>query len=336
MDHDQPVADFDLGELSQEPEAEPAAPPLPLAERLGRLSETSRRVGWALAAIALVAAAVGWQVGGDRARGAAAARLAATPPVMAWVIDDGPNASSSPADPHTILELHVANLGPNPIRLNTLVPRTDRGFATATFLASDPVLVGPGRTTSTDVAVHPDCASAYAKASLEVLFSSPAADHPNQRVVIDDSADPSLGNSFLLALNQVCARPNADRTENGVDGVFVEQTSSAVGAALVLTNGTPNPRRIQFATLESDGFELVTSPGSPLVLAAGASISVFLTIRVDGCDSVGRLTNWAEGASMQVSSPESDASSDQTAPDSYSLREVVLAPLGAAVEKACH
>jgi hypothetical protein len=336
MDHDPSVVDLDLGELSHEPEGETPAPPLPLAERLSRLSATSRRVGWALAAIALVAAAVGWQVGGDRARNAAAARLQSTPPVMAWIIDDGPNDSSSPADPHTILELHVANLGTRPIRLNTLVPNTDRGFATATFLAAGPVIVDPGRTTSTNIAVHPDCASAYVKASLAVLFSAPAAGRPNERVVIDDSADPSLGNSFLLALNQVCARPTADRTENGVDGVFVEQTSSAVGAALVLTNGTPNPRRIQFATLESDGFELETSPGSPLVLSAGASISVFLSIKVDGCDNVARLTNWAEGATMEVSSPESGASADRSAPDSYSLREVVLAPLGAAVERACH
>jgi hypothetical protein len=335
MDHDPPVVDLDLGELSHGPEADPPAPPLPLAERLSRLSATSRRVGWALAAIALVAAAVGWQVGGDRARNAAAARLQAKPPVMAWIIDDGPNNSSSPSDPHTILELHVANLGTRPIRLNTLVPNTDRGFATATFLAAAPVIVDPGRTTSTNIAVHPDCASAYVKASLIVLFSAPAADRPNERVVIDDSADPSLGNSFLLALNQVCARPTADRTENGVDGVYVEQTSSAVGAALVLTNGTPNPRRIQFATLESDGFELETSPGSPLVLSAGASISVFLSIKVDGCDNVGRLTNWAEGATMEVSSPENGASADRSAPDSYSLREAVLAPLGASVERAC-
>jgi hypothetical protein len=184
--------------------------------------------------------------------------------------------------------------------------------------------------------VHPDCASPYVKAALEVRFSDPAGDKPNRQVVIDDSADPSLGNSFLLALNQVCARPTANRTENGVDGVFVEQTSSAIGAALVLTNGTPNPRQVDFTTLESDGFELLTSPGTPLVLDPGASMSVFLTIKVDSCDNVGRLTNWAEGVSMQVSSQgRGNQGSDRTAPDSYSLRELVLAPLGAAVQRTC-
>jgi hypothetical protein len=332
-----PVVDLDLGELSREPELEPPPPRLPLRERFTNLGVTSWRIVWSLVAIALVAASIGWQVGGSRARTAAAERLENRPPVMAWVIDDGPNSSSSPANPHTILELHVANLGSRTVRLNTLVPQTDRGFATAQFLARQPVTIGPGQTTSTDIEVHPDCAAAYVKAALEVQFSDPAADQPNRRVVIDDSADPSLGNSFLLALNQVCARPTANRTENGVDGVFVEQTSSAVGAALVLTNGTPNPRKVDFATLEADGFELLTSPGSPIVLGPGASMSVFLSIKVDSCANVGRLTNWAEGVSMQVTSQgNGSAISDRSGPDSYSLREVVLAPLGAAVERSCH
>jgi hypothetical protein len=199
------------------------------------------------------------------------------------------------------------------------------------------VTIAAGRTTNADVLVHPDCRGTYARAALQVNFSVPASDKTNENVVIDDSADPTLGDSFLLSLNRVCADPTSDTTENGVDGVFVQQTSSAEGATLVLTNGTPTPRRIDFSSLESDGFRLQASPGTPLVLAAGDSTSVFLTIAVDGCSGVGRLTNWAEGVNLQVSTVgnriDPDAVDDP--PDQYSLREVILAPLGAAVQKAC-
>ena len=335
---DQPsVVEFDLGELSREPEPEPPPPRVPFREQLDRLGMRPMRLLWGVVAIAVVAAAIGWQVGGNRARTAAAERLESKPPVLAWLIDDGPNSTSSPANPHTVLELHFANLGSRTVRINSAAPQTDRGQASATILASRPVTIAAGQTTSVDLLVHPDCGGTYAKASLQVNFSVPADAKPNENVIIDDSADPSLGNSFLLSLNQVCAHPVADRTENGVDGVFVQQTSSAVGAALVLTNGTPAPRRIEFTTLESDGFHLLSSPGTPLVLAAGDSTSVFLTIGVDGCTGVGRLSNWAEGASMQVTTIGNriDPDAVDNPPDQYSLRDVILAPLGAAVQKAC-
>jgi hypothetical protein len=337
MDETPAPVDFDLGELTQGPEPEPPRPPLPMRERLGRLGLLSWRAAWVAVALALVAASIGWQIGGTQARTAAAERLASKPPVLAWIIDDGPNGSSSPSDPHTILELHVANLGSRAVRVNSVVPQTDRGSARATILGPQPVTIEAGQTTSTDIEIHPDCGGTYAQAALQVLISAPPGRTANERLVIDDTADPSLGNSFLLALNQVCARPTADRTENGVDGVFVEQTSSALGAALVLTNGTPNPRKVSFSTLESDGFRLQTSPGAPIVLRPGDSISVFLTIKVDGCDGVGRLSNWAEGVSMQVTSAGSGTAvqTDVEPPDQYSLRDVMLAPLGAAVQKAC-
>jgi hypothetical protein len=336
MNDEASSVEFDLGELSREAGTEPL-PRLPLRERLARARTTYRHVGWAIVAVALVAAAVGWQVGGTRARTAAQERLESSPPVLAWLIDDGPNSSSSPANPHTVIELHFANLGARTVRLNSVVPQTDRGRASATILSPHPVNIGAGKTTSADILVHPDCGGTYAKASLRVNFSVPASTKPNEQVVIDDSADPSLGNSFLLSLNQVCAHPTADRTQNGVDGVFVQQTSSAVGAALVLTNGTPTPRRIDFTTLESDGFRLLSSPGTPLILAAGDSSSVFLTVAVDGCGGVGRLTNWAEGVSLEVTTIGNriDPDAADNPPDQYSLRDVILAPLGAAVQKAC-
>jgi hypothetical protein len=335
--NDQPSSvDFDLGELSHEAGSEPP-PREPLRERLARARRTYRHVAWAIVAVALVGAAVGWQVGGTRARTAAQERLESSPPVMVWLIDEGPNGSSSPANPHTVMELHFANLGSRPARLNSVVPQTDRGRASATILSSHPVTIGAGKTTSADILVHPDCGGTYARASLLVNFSLPAGSKANEQVVIDDSADSSLGNSFLVSLNQVCLHPTADRTENGVDGVFVQQTSSAVGAALVLTNGTPTPRRIDFTTMESDGFRLLSSPGTPLVLAAGDSTSVFLTVAVDGCAGVGRLTNWAEGVSLNVTTVGNrlDPDAVDNPPDQYSLRDVILAPLGAAVQKSC-
>ena len=108
-----------------------------------------------------------------------------------------------------------------------------------------------------------------------------------------------------------------------------------MGAALVLTNGTPTPRRIDFTTLESDGFRLLSSPGTPLVLAAGDSTSVFLTVAVDGCGGVGRLTNWAEGVSLEVTTIGNriDPDAADNPPDQYSLRDVILAPLGAAGQR---
>ena len=337
MNDDRPVVEFDLGELTHHADLEPRPTRVPMREQLGRLRLSAAGLAAAVVAVAVVAAAIGWQVGGTTARTAAAERLESTPPVLAWVIDDGPNSSSSATNPHTVLELHFANLGSRAARINSVVPQTDRGSASAIILSPRPVTIGAGKTISADLLVHPDCGGTYAKASLQVNFSVPAANKPNENVVIDDSADPSLGNSFLLSLNQVCAHPTADRTENGVDGVFVQQTSSAVGAALVLTNGTPTPRRIDLTTLESDGFRLLSSPGTPLVLAAGDSTSVFLTVAVDGCAGVGRLTNWAEGVSMEVTTVgnriDPDAVDDP--PDQYSLRDVILAPLGAAVQKAC-
>ena len=80
-------------ELSHTGRLRPSAPP-PLRERLARARTTYRHVGWAIVAVALVAAAVGWQVGGTRARTAAQDRLESSPPVLAWLIDDGPKAAA--------------------------------------------------------------------------------------------------------------------------------------------------------------------------------------------------------------------------------------------------
>ena len=70
-----------------------------------------------------------------------------------------------------MIELHFANLGVRTVRLNSVVPQTDRGRASATILSPHPVTIGAGKTTSADILVHPDCGGTYAKASLQVNFS---------------------------------------------------------------------------------------------------------------------------------------------------------------------
>src|ERR1700729_308712 len=169
---DQPWGvEFDLGELSREPEPEPPPPRVPFREQLDRLGMRPMRLPWGVVAIAVVPAAIGWQGGGNPAP--AAEGLESKPPVLAWLIDDGPNSTSSPANPHTVLELHFANLGSRTVRINSAVPQTDRGRASASLLAARPVTIAAGKTTSVDLLVHPDCGGTYAKASLQVNFSVP-------------------------------------------------------------------------------------------------------------------------------------------------------------------
>jgi hypothetical protein len=331
-----PIVDIDLGEIGHAPPPdEPGPHPrLRLIERFAQVRALHRQTLAAIGLVALLAAAVGWQVGGTRERAAVAARNKAKPPVLAWLVYDGPDLSSTPQRATAHMELFVANLGQQPITLRS-ISSTGSGDAVRAGLATDePLTISPGGNGHTSVVVREDCTATYTSATLHLAVTSPGTG--STRMDVPTSSDGTIGTPYLMALNQLCITPRSGE-QGGVDGVFVDSTSAVQGAVLVLTNNTDGRRQVSFATLESDGFRIEASPAAPLTLAPGAGASVLLTFKVTSCKSIGRISNFASGVSMQVRSPDEDLGNTAALdpPAEMGLRDLVLAPLGAAVQKAC-
>ncbi len=76
-------------------------------------------------AIALVAAFAGWHVGGDRARAEAEAWISANPPLVGWIVDNGPDLASSARDPREDVELHLLNVGRDPVIVRSMSATSD-------------------------------------------------------------------------------------------------------------------------------------------------------------------------------------------------------------------
>ena len=294
-----PSVDFDLGEIGR-PAATPRLQREPLTDRWRRWRSVSWRTLAAVAAVACLAAAVGWQIGGGRERAQVAAQARARPPVLAWALYDGPDPSSTARSPRGLLQVHVANLGRTEITVTSISSRVAQGNATATLLSHAAVSIPAGGNGAVEVVMAPDCSTTYLDATLLVSLTAPTETGGSVHLDVPASTDPSIGTPYDMSLNQLCNYPTQAIAGQGLSGVFVDPTSSADRATLVLTNRARTGRKISFATVESDGFELVTDPPGTMLLAPGESESILLTIRVTSCKGVGRLSNWADGVSLQV------------------------------------
>ena len=111
---DLPV-DLDLGELAHRPTRLLDDRTTTPARRAAFLPPGPRRALVLLALVALLSAVVGWQVGAHRAD-ARSSSTTAPPAVLSWLEDNGSNAHSTVQDPSEDLELHITNLGADPVR----------------------------------------------------------------------------------------------------------------------------------------------------------------------------------------------------------------------------
>jgi hypothetical protein len=329
---------FDLGELTRGPQTLSAPPIEPISVRVRRFRPPSWRVGAALVAVIALATAAGWHVGADRVQTRQAALTQAHPPALAWLTFMGSTDDEASGQPHIVLDLNVMNLGATELRVQSVVSRTSRGAATATLRPNDTVVAAPSETAHRIVDVGGQCSSAYAGASLRIdlQLGAPGPDVTSAQVNTVD--DGSIGVPYAEVLQTLCTKSAPTFTDGGLNGIYVQQTSHAEGAVLVLTNHATAPRHLHFATGETDGFVLHTTPLGDRVLGSGRSMSVLLTFTVSDCRKVGRLTNYAQSVTLQVEPTGEGGSTPAVHAElaELGLGESLLAPLGAAVQKACH
>jgi hypothetical protein len=329
---------FDLGELTHQSETLSAPPVEPISLRVRRFRPPSWRLGLVLVTVIALATAAGWHLGADRVESRQAALTQAHPPALAWLTFMGSTDDEASGQPHIVLDLNVMNLGSTELRVHSVISRTSRGAATATLRPNDTVVAAPGETAHRIVDVGGQCSSAYSGASLQIdlQLGAPGLDVTSAQVNTVD--DGSIGVPYAEVLQTLCTKSPPVFGDGGVNGIYVQQTSHAEAAVLVLTNHATLPRHVHFATSETDGFVLHTTPRGDRVLGPGRSVSVLLTFTVSDCRDVGRLTNYAQGVTLQVK-PTSEGGSAPAARAVVSelgLGESLLAPLGAAVQKACH
>jgi hypothetical protein len=287
-----------------------------------------------IAAVAVVAALVGWQVGAHVAT-ARTDETAGTPAVLAWLVDNGPNVGSTTKDPAKDLELHVANLGAEPIRIVSVTPHTRQNPVTLEMAALSREPVTTGQSTVVAMIAHAACRAAYTGSSLTVGLVRTGAQGQDEPVDVPVVSDSAIGTSLPAALNSLCAQPSSGA--GGVDDVYVQSTFTAADATLVLTNRSDTGRKVSFAAPPSTVFDLVTAPPGTLVLGPGGSRSVTVHAAVKSCHDLFTLGQWAAGVHLEVRRQNAgvEASADASAPATLPLEGMLLASLGASVEKAC-
>ena len=328
------LVDLDLGELDHEPGRSPyrPAPPRSRGPRPG--SGRSRAIA-ALAVVGLLSGVVGWQVGAHRAA-AADGRPTAHPAVVSWLEDNGPNLRSTDADPSEDLVIHVTNLDAEPIRLLSVVAHTPRNPVDLhlTVLPQAPVL--RGRTSEVVLVAHAACRSTYPSASLSLRLSVTAANGDDRAADVPVVEGGGVGVSFRDVLNRLCLHPTPDAASGGIDGVYVQSTFTAEQATVIMENRTAEPRSITFAAERSPVFSLLPTPRGPIVLAPGQSRSATVRARVSSCHELYTLGQWADSARLEVRRlgrplPAADDGSATT----YPLKGLLLATLGATVQRSC-
>ena len=328
---------FDLGELAHDAPGVRADPPAPMADRMRRLHRPPVKAAIAIMVALTLATAAGWHVGTGRAESRQAALIQAHPPALAWLTFMGSSNDVASGLPHIVLDLNVMNLGPTELRVTSVLSTTVKGTATADLRPNSTVVAAPGETAHRIVDVGGQCGTAYSGARLRVDLQLGRSPYDRTTAQVNTVDDGSVGVPYGDVLQALCAPSSPVVTAGGLDGVYVQQTSHAEGAVLVVTNHATAPREVGFAIAERDGFALRTSPRRLPVLGSGRSYSILVTFTVTDCRDVGRLTNYADGVTLQVRptdlSARARAAND---PAELSLRDVVLAPLGAAVQKACH
>jgi hypothetical protein len=329
---------FDLGELTHQTETAPAPPIEPISLRVRRFRPPSWRVGAALVATIALATAAGWHLGADRVESRQAALTQAHPPALAWLTFMSSSEDTVSGQPHIVLDLNVMNLGSTELRVHSVVSRTSKGAATATLRPNDTVVAAPGETAHRIVDIGGQCSSAYSGASLRIDLQLGATGFDVTSAQVNAVDDGSIGVPYAEVLQTLCTKSPPVLGDGGVNGVYVQQTSHAEAAVLVLTNRATAPRNVHFATSETDGFVLHTTPRGDRVLGPGRSVSVLLTFSVRNCRDVGRLTNYAQGVTLQVTRTGEGGSTPAVHAEvsELGLGESLLAPLGAAVQKACH
>jgi hypothetical protein len=335
------AVDLDLGELIVVPRTGVRA------REVADPDEVPRRPGWpqtwdggprrtaiALVAAVLVAGLVGWQIGAHRA----ATRLAAVPAhpsVLAWLVDNGPNLASTAQDPSKDLELHVVNLGVDPVQIVSVDAHARQNPVTLNVTTLPHRELTTGGAAVVAMVVHAACRDVHRSASLTVnlvVTGSDGRTHPGEVPVVND---PGLGTPFLLALTELCSHPTPD--SGGIDDVYVQSTFTAEEATFIMENRAAGERWVTFAAPPSSVFHLVSDPVGPVAIAPGGSESVTVRAKVVSCQNLFTLRAWTDGVHLEVRHGKAvnESVGDAMTPSTMPMGALVLASLGAAVERTC-
>ena len=161
--------DFDLGELRRAPVTPEQMPREPLTVRLAAW-RTHRTNWWRALALGSssrpVAAFAGWHVGGDRARGEVEAWISANPPLVGWIVDNGPDLASRPGDPREDVELHLLNVGRDPVIVRSMSATSDGAPVEVSLNSYAPTRIPTGGTTIASLVLRTSCTTEYSEAAL--------------------------------------------------------------------------------------------------------------------------------------------------------------------------
>lgn len=336
-----PSVDFDLGELRRAPVRPEVMPREPLTVRLAAW-RTRRTHWWRAVVVALVVAALagfaGWHVGGDQVQSRADAWTAANPPLVGWIVDNGASIASSRDDPREDVELHLLNVGRDPVIIRSMSVSSDGAPVDVSLNSYSPNRIATGGTTIAALVLRTSCSTEYAQAQLAVRLSRYDAQGEQHPLLLTVAKDPSLGQSMAEVLNSLCANPTRDDLNNGVDGIVIEQTSGTSGATLTVTNNSSGPRLVQVTSDESPAFQLVASQAGPVLVRPGQTAEIRLTVRIVKCNAIVGLQDWASSLTLEVTTgADADAAAASDASRfNYPIPDVVLVPGGAAIQKACN
>jgi hypothetical protein len=296
---------------------------------------------WSATAVALVAALLaglaGWQIGADRRQRSLEDAQVAHPAVFGWVVDGGPNLASGPDDARANVELHVANLSPDPIRIESVSLTTDQHNATLRLDGYSRDQIAPQDNTIAPMIIRAACTSDYQGAFLTVRLTQYAPDGTQRPVRITVGTDGRIGDQLGSVLDRVCVYPTKDDPESGIDGLVIDQTSGASGATVTVTNHSNGLRQVQITSDESPAFELVSSVPDRRVLRPGQVLEIRLQIRVVRCNAIVGLKEWAASIALDVirRGEGIDASTTTVESADFGLPDLMLVPGGAAIQKTC-
>lgn len=325
----QAVDDFDLGELPHGP----AAPP----RRTGPWQHP-RSLPWrailVTGVVGVLVAVAAFQTGAARVRDELRPQLA-TPPVLAWLSAAAPNSGTQEQ-----VVVHIANLGPGPVRVEGVVSRA--GY-TASGLSANlrtPVTVGPATTGTAVVDLAAECQGQYVGASItvQVSYRDPLDAAAVKHAVVAMDEDPLVGPAYTSLLNQLCARSARFGLTFRVAGVSVEvpKTDGYV-AEVVLTSQVHTPRAVEVVTAGVGRFQVVSSPTLPILLAPGARQVLQLRVRVGNCNELALGEEWAQGVRLQMTriGEDPEVAEDPQDPTTIGLFDVVYPILDAAQHDTC-
>jgi hypothetical protein len=313
----------------------------PLTVRLA--AWRTRRTHWWRALVVAVGVAAlagfaGWHVGGDRAQSQADAWTATNPPLVGWIVDNGASITSSRDDPREDVELHLLNVGPDPVIIRSISASSDGAPVDVSLNSYTPARVTTGGTTIAALVLRTSCSTEYAEASLAVRLTRFDASGEQHPLLLTVAKDPLLGQPMTEVLNSLCANPTREDGSSGIDGLVIDQTSGTSGATLTVTNSASSPRRVEVTSDESPAFQLLTSHPGPVLVRPGQTVQIRLTVHILKCTAIVGLQDWASSLSLVVtrSADASDSSASNGAQTNYPIADVVLVPGGAAIQKACN